>query len=104
PTFTQTTLLTQTLGVRYEAEAPERQQFLTWAAALRVPAQATPGTKTQTPSTKPTASPQSSVLSSQSSLDPSARITGDPEFQRAVALLTLDYKDGAYTAFSALAE
>ncbi|MFL5733037.1 MAG: lytic transglycosylase domain-containing protein, partial [Chloroflexia bacterium] len=43
-------------------------------------------------------SPQSSVLS------PDPRIVKDPEVQRAVALLTLDYEDEAYTAFKALAE
>jgi soluble lytic murein transglycosylase len=102
PTFTETALLTQTLGVQYDTEAPERQQLLTWAAALHPPTNATPGTKT--PSAIQTSTPQSSVLSPQSSLGPDARIAGDPEVQRAVALLSLDYKDEACTAFKALAE
>ncbi|MFL5733340.1 MAG: tetratricopeptide repeat protein, partial [Chloroflexia bacterium] len=92
PTFTESAVLSQSLGIRYDQEASDRQALLTWAATLRP---SISNTQTTSP---PTLSPQSSVLS------PDPRIVKDPEVQRAVALLTLDYEDEAYTAFKALAE
>ncbi|MBF6613145.1 MAG: transglycosylase SLT domain-containing protein [Chloroflexi bacterium] len=98
PTFKASGVSAAALGVDYNSEAAGRAEMLAWASTLT----ATRGITATgaTPAARATAQPSPS--SPPSGLNP--YLSGDPEMQRAVALLNLGYSSEAYISFRALAE
>ncbi len=97
PTFKASGVAAATLGVDYNSEAAGRAEMLAWASTLTATRGITTSA-TRSP-TKATAQPSPSTPSG---LAPG--LSGDPEMQRAVALLNLGYSSEAYISFRALAE
>jgi soluble lytic murein transglycosylase len=96
PGFQESKVPASGLGVRYEGEAKERTELLSWAGSL--PA-ARPITVTATATVRRTTA---SATPADVGLEP--RLASDAEVQRAIALLNLGYKSEAETALQALAE
>lgn len=100
PNFAASSVITGNLGVRFDAEAAERQELLTWAQSLPGVAKALPTATPGTPATV-TATVTGTGTGKLQGIEP--RIASDPEAQRAVALLNLGDDGDAYGAFQALA-
>ncbi len=88
PTFTETLILTSSLGINYAGESAERRELLDWAARI-------PSTTTVT-TTTPLATPGTDHAE--------ARLVQDREVQRMAALVRLGDDQNASVAVRALAE